>query len=138
MDDIAPALLKNIQDTFEDLVKNDEALFRIRKRLESRKATYADAHDYAGRIAKCLQQAYSSHLIGDSLPDGRMYYNIANRILPPTLTRCGGLVSDYCVQVQESINEAAHIGIKAQTAGINPDRIAGLVGLIYTTRWVRI
>lgn len=70
MDDIAPALLKNIQDTFEGLVKNDEALSRIRKRLESGKASYADAQDYAGRIAKYLQQAYSSHLSADSLPDG--------------------------------------------------------------------
>ena len=141
MDDIAPALLKNIQDTFEDLVKNDKALSRIRKRLESGKASYADAQDYAGRIAKCLQQAYSSHLSADSLPDGRMHYNIANRVLPPTLTRCGGLVSDYCVQVQESINEAAHIGIKAQTAELNSNRIEGLVDRVSEddfekTQWV--
>lgn len=141
MDDIAPALLKNIQDTFEGLVKNDEALSRIWKRLESGKASYADAQDYAGRIAKCLQQAYSSHLSVDSLPDGRMYYNIANRVLPPTLNRCGGLVSDYCVQVQESINKAAHIGIKAQTAELNSDRIEGLVDRVSEddfekTQWV--
>ena len=101
MNDIAPELLQTITNEFEDLIKNDEVLFGIRKKIKAGKATYQDANRASIRIGELLSKAYRSHLSSDVLPDGTMYYNIAKRVLEPTLKRDFEEVSGICQDVQD-------------------------------------
>lgn len=59
-----------------------------------------------------------------------MYYNIANRVITPTLTDNYNLVSDVTSEIQTSLNEAAGIGIKAVKPELNQDRIDGIINRI--------
>lgn len=141
MNDIAPELLQTITNEFEDLIKNDEVLFGIRKKIKAGKATYQDANRASIRIGELLSKAYRSHLSSDVLPDGTMYYNIAKRVLEPTLKRDFEEVSGICQDVQQLLNQKANIGIKAVAADLNQDRIDGIIDRVSSapykkTQWM--
>ncbi|WP_288342014.1 hypothetical protein [uncultured Dubosiella sp.] len=141
MNDVAPELLETITNEFEDLIKNDEVLFGIRKKIKAGKATYQDANRASIRIGELLSKAYQSHLSSDVLPDGTMYYNIAKRVLEPTLKRDFDEVSGICQDVQQLLNQKANIGIQAVVADLNQDRIDGIIDKVSSapykkTQWM--
>lgn len=59
-----------------------------------------------------------------------MYYNIASRVLDPTLRGAYEMVADNAAIVQQIVNEAAGIGIKTIRAQIQQDNIDGIVNRI--------
>ncbi len=125
--DIAPALLEKVSASFDALTASDPTLSRLQARIEAGKGTYADAQAYATRAGGLLSEALRRYVSSDDLPDGRMYYNIADRLLTPLLTSDHDLVANAAAQVQQTLNEAAGIGMQAVRPSLNTDRIRGLV-----------
>ena len=127
MEDIAPALLELLRKRFSELVAVNPKIRALYKRIQEGNATYADAEEYAWLVGNALSQAFGENLSSAVLPDGRMYYNIADRVLRPMLEEDHGLIADAAVLVQTALNEKAGIGIKAQTVAVNTDRIQGIL-----------
>ncbi|MFX3949186.1 hypothetical protein ACSBRS_005700 [Streptococcus suis] len=125
--DMLPDLLKEVQDKFETSYGKSEKVRNAFAELKKKKATYATANDFALEVGDILADALSSSVRSDKLPDGKMYYNIAQRLLTDTLGRNFELVSGYAGQVQEDLNRSANIGLQVQVPEINQDRIDGLV-----------
>ena len=128
-EDIAPELLRRVQSEYRESMKADRELARIREKIEAGTATGKDLDAYAVRSGELLAQALHEHVSGDILPNGRMYYNIANRLLPPVLRQNYEDVADVSDAIQTIMNEQAGIGIKAQRPELNEDRVEGLVNL---------
>lgn len=128
-EDIAPGLRKNVEQSYRNSVANDSELARIQKKIDEGTATGKDLDAYAVRSGELLAQALHEHVSGDILPNGRMYYNIANRLLPPVLRQNYEDVADVSDAIQTIMNEQAGIGIKAQRPELNEDRVEGLVNL---------
>lgn len=128
--DIVPDLLNKIESTYKDLVENDEVLSSLLKKNADKLAKAQDEQDFAAKIAERLSEAYKEHISSGNLPNGKMYYNIAKRIIPPTMTDSYQQISDYCYAAQSALNENAGISIKAQRAPINTDRIDGIVNRV--------
>lgn len=63
-----------------------------------------------------------AHISSAILPNGRMYYNISDRVFNNLLPTSHQLVSDYATQVQTDLNHAANIGIRRIPAGLNLNR----------------
>ncbi|WP_449458427.1 hypothetical protein [Streptococcus suis] len=125
--DILPDLLREVQEKFEVSYGKSEVVRRAFEELKKKRASYVTVNDFALEVGDILAEALSSSVTGDKLPDGKMYYNIANRLLADTLGRNFELVSGYAGQVQEDLNKAAKIGLQVQVPEINQDRIDGLV-----------
>ncbi|HEM3683776.1 TPA: hypothetical protein U1D20_001243 [Streptococcus suis] len=125
--DILPDLLREVQEKFETSYGKSEVVRRAFEELKKKRATYVTVNDFALEVGDILAEALSSSVRGDKLPDGKMYYNIANRLLADTLGRNFELVSGYAVQVQEDLNRSAKIGLQVQVPEVNQDRIDGLV-----------
>lgn len=127
--DIVPDLKKRIENTYKGLIENDESLKRLTEKIHEA-GTWEDAQEYAGIIGSHRSTSFLENISSEDLPNGQMYYNIANRIIPPALESDYEQVSEVCMEVQEQANEAARIGIKAQKADLNRDRIDGIVNRI--------
>lgn len=127
VEDIVPSLLKKIKSEFEDARLDSEVLKDLLSKLHHSKASYLDANQYAIEIGEILSKALGASLTNETLPDGKMYYNIAQRVLTDVLGRNYELVSDYTEQVQKNLNSEAKIGLAAQVPELNQDRIDGLV-----------
>lgn len=127
VEDIVPSLLKKIKSEFEGARLDSEVLKDLLSKLHHSKASYLDANQYAIEIGEILSKALGASLTNETLPDGKMYYNIAQRVLTDVLGRNHELVSDYAEQVQKNFNSEAKIGLTAQVPELNQDRIDGLV-----------
>lgn len=127
VEDIVPSLLKKIKSEFEGARLDSEVLKDLLSKLHHSKASYLDANKYAIEIGDILSKALGASLTNETLPDGKMYYNIAQRLLTDVLGRNHELVSDYVKQVQKDLNSEAKIGLAAQVPELNQDRIDGLV-----------
>ena len=129
-DDIAPVMKADVLKGYEEAKKKSLGIQKILKKLSDQKGDWDTAQDYAGEIAKCLQFSFAENISIDKLPNGQLYFNIANRVLPPAFGELWKDVSHTCVQIQEELNSAAGIGIKAQIPEMNTDRIDGIVNRI--------
>lgn len=127
VEDIVPSLLKTIKSEFEGARLDSEVLKDLLSKLHHSKASYLDANQYAIEIGEILSKALGASLTNETLPDGKMYYNIAQRVLTDVLGRNHELVSDYAEQVQKNLNSEAKIGLAAQVPELNQDRVDGLV-----------
>ena len=125
--DVLPGILQEVQERFERDFGKSEIVRNAFAALKAKKATYKTANEFAIEIGEILSKALGASVSADKLPDGKMYYNIAQRLLTDVLGRNHELVSGYASDVQKNLNSEAKIGLVAQVPELNQDRIDGLV-----------
>lgn len=127
MHDILPELLKAVKEAYQVNIEQDEEVKRLLNELKSGVADYEKASDYAEHLGDALAKAFQTQITADKLPDGRMYYNIANRLVNTTFQDNYSRIVSYCKGTQESLNKAAGIGLKAQVPEFNQNRADGII-----------
>lgn len=110
MNDVSPEIYEKVNKRFEYLIARDDKIKRSLERLEKGAATFEDAYYYAQNIGYCLADAFSL-ISDDDLPDGRMYYNIAEKAVKPFLERSAAMCEDYSNRVVKLLNEKAGLGL---------------------------
>lgn len=128
--DIAPELLESLRKDFESRMAGNDKLKDIYGKVNAGTATYLEANDFALEAGNLLAEVFQGNLSESVLPDGRMYFNIADRVIRPMMTNNHALISDVCVQVQGRLNQKAGLGIKAIKPELNDDRIRGIVNKV--------
>lgn len=130
MNDIVPALLEVIEKEFDEKILSSDKVKNAVKLLRSKQATYLDANDFAIEVGEILASVLRKKITVETLPDGKMYFNIAERILNPIMQKNHELISSFAFDVQTELNKKAGLKIKGQKAGLNRDRIDGIVNKI--------
>lgn len=130
MKDISLELLEKIRKDFTSRVTNSQRIKTLYKMIEDGSATYAEAEEYALLVGDALSQAFGNYLSSDILPDGKMYYNIADRVLRPLIEEDYSLISDAAVKVQAALNKKANLGIKVQTAALDTERVNSIINSV--------
>lgn len=125
--DIAPELLEKLLYKFKEKTKKHERLRALDEMLKSKTATYKEANEYSIIVGELLAEVFKENLSSESLPDKKMYFNIAERILNGTMEENYNLVSNYSTEVQEALNSTAGMGLKAVKPPLNQDRVDGIV-----------
>lgn len=125
--DIVPGLLELIESEFDERTYNSEKIKNALIKLIDKKATYKDANEFAIEVGEILSEVFNKNITVETLPDGRMYYNIADRIINPTMSKNYELISGYAADVQTGLNNNAGLKIKGQKAELNQSRINGII-----------
>lgn len=128
--DIVPELLENIQRDFNTALSRNEKLLNIQTMIENGTATYQQANEYAIEVGETLSRTFQVHIKSDTLPDGYMYYNIAERILNPTLSNNHVIVARVSAEIQEQLNKTAGLGLKGVRPKVNQLRIDSIINRI--------
>lgn len=121
MTDIAPDLLKRIREYF------GEEISEISEQIKKGDISYDQAYGYSIKIGDALSRAFDKDINVGILPDGRMYYNIADKVVRPMLQEEHNLVSEIAVKAQQRANKAAGIGIKALPAEFDAEKAQGII-----------
>ncbi len=129
MEDITPGLIAAVTEDFRAGYDTSPKIQTLLAKIKSGGATYAEAQEYALEVSRLISAAYDRNVSSAVLPDGRMYYNIASRLIPETLDENHKLVSDYAARVQKLLNDQAKVGLRVQSAPLDADRVEGLVNL---------
>lgn len=127
MDDIAPKLIENVNKDFADNLAADKNVAALSEKLAAGQARYEDAYKYAESVGNARAKAFEDQISSEVLPEGKMHYNIASRLMTDSLTTDHEMIADYAAGVQKAYNEEAGINLKALKADVNEDRIDGFV-----------
>src|SRR5690606_17903075 len=112
---------------FNTAIRNNEKLQRIQEMIENGTATYEQAYEYAQEVGEALAKSFEVHINSDVLPDGHMYFNIADRILNPTLANNHVIVAAVAVSIQEILNRQAGLGLRGIEPELNRNRIKSMI-----------
>ena len=130
--DIVPALLELIESEFDNRTYNSEVLKKAIQALRDKKATYKDANEFAIEIGEILSDVLNTRITLETLPDGKMYFNIADRIMNSTMQKNFDLITGYAIDVQTELNYSAGLKLKGQKPKLNQSRIDGIVERLST------
>lgn len=122
MTDMVPEMLEGIEKELNRKIANDNELKKLNNKLREGTATYEDANAYAERLGKLLSNTLGKKVNVDMLPDGRMYFNIADRLMGTLLDNAYNMAADYSQKVQSNINKSSGYGLAALPGEANPDR----------------
>ncbi|EGS34163.1 hypothetical protein HMPREF9489_0599 [Finegoldia magna SY403409CC001050417] len=139
--DIVPDLLDLIEKSFQNKFKKDEKIKKLETLLFEKKSNHMSSNEYAMRLGDILSECYLENISEGILPNETMYYNIAKRIIEPTLKKNYELVSTYASDTQTNLNRQAGLNIKGLKPEINQDRIDGIINRVSEdkfdkTKWV--
>lgn len=110
--DIVPELYEKIHSDFERKVNGNKKIQDFRGKLKKRTATPKEVSLYAGELGECAAYALATNLTEEILPNGKLYWNIADRTIKPLLKEVHGMVMDAAVEVQLIEDEKAGINLK--------------------------
>ena len=125
--DVVPQLNEAIQTSFKTNVMIDRKIASISKRIRDGTATFADGHDYAERLGENLAKSLTTNLTAQTLPDGKLYYNIAKRTVTPALEETYELTNEAAKSIQKIYDKRAKIGLGTVKADFPSERIQGLI-----------
>lgn len=125
--DVAPELLEQVRKTFAKGVSSNKILTNGAGKINLGKGSFETASRCAEEIGKELAKAFEKVFTPDALPNGRLYYNIADRVVRPMLETGCAESQDLAGKVITQLNAKAKIGLKASFPGINQSRIQGII-----------
>src|SRR5690625_1305644 len=109
-DDIVPGMLEKIERDFNREFNQSQIIKSILKDVEEGKGNYNKANRFAIEVGTILSRVFGRHITPETLPDGRMYFNIADRILNPTLRNNHKIIAELSAEVQEQLNKSINLG----------------------------
>lgn len=130
MEDVLPSLLEKINQDFDERAANSKKLKQSMELLKTKKATYIQANEFGIEVGQILSDVLGTNVTVDVLPDGKMYFNIADRLFNSILKKNFDLISGYSTDVQSELNQLAGFKLKSQVPELNQDRIDGIVNRI--------
>lgn len=125
--DIVPELLEKIKEDFFKAAESNAQLERLLLLLQNGEATFLDAHEFSTILGKLIAKSLKDNISSAVLPEGKMHYNIAERILNDILGTNHNMVSSYSDRVQNILNQKADIFLNSIKPKINQDRIDGMI-----------
>lgn len=124
--DVSQSILNAVIKDFEKKYKSSKAVNKLLNKIDSGKATHMDSYQFAQKISDFLNYAIKKNMTGETLPNGKLYYHIAEYVLTPVLKNNHALVTSYARDVQTIMNKMEDVPFKGRPAKLNTDRIEGI------------
>ena len=129
MTDAVPELWEQISRDFNRSASTDVWIRSFLRRVKDGTATSEEASIYAGRLGTHAGSALTRALKKESLPDGKLYWNIADRTIRPLLTEVHRRVNDAAA-VLAAENKRNGIGLKPMRGPWPENRVKDLIDKI--------
>lgn len=115
MEDIAPELYAQINKAYREAARSDSKLIALAKKIKSGKGTQADLATVAERLGVHASDALKTYLIVENLPDGKCYWNIAEKTIRPVLENVHSVVNGLASYEQRAVDvkHGVNVAVKA-------------------------
>lgn len=125
--DIVPELMDAIRADFSVRLADSPELAAILETIAKKTATFEDGHELAVIRGELLSETLQKIITPSVLPDGRFYFNIANRTVRPMLADNYTAINEAAALIQAELDAQAGIGLRAATPAFAEGRVAGLI-----------
>lgn len=119
--------MATLQREFQMKFQQSPKLNSIRRVIDIGDATYQQANEFAIEVGEILASVFQENLSSDILPNGRMYYNIAKKVVEPMMVNNHFVIADNTKVIQTLLNHQANLGIQGQEPPLNQDKIDGII-----------
>ena len=136
MADIGAELLTKIRKEFAETITkkyNANYIAKILDKVENGTADFNDVSRFSQGIGYRLSEIIKKYVTPENLPDGTLYYNIADTVLQGTLHDNYELINGVASSVQKTLDKKAGISIKPQQANYPTDRVHSIVNSLTDT-----
>lgn len=114
MKDVTPGLLEELNKTFLQRLAVDPQIRAYKKKLEAEKLVEKDAAIYIRKVVTIASVSVTKVLLPGNLPDGKLYWNIAEGVLEPFLKDVVSRMNDIAVNAMKAADGKQNINIKIQ------------------------
>lgn len=127
MEDIAPKLYEKIEKAFTGKVNRNMDIRAFKEKLRNSQAKPEDVSLYARALGECASAALIENIRQEDLPDGKLYWNIAERTIKPLLEEVHKAVYDAASEIQKQIDSSRNIHLTPIKAEFPEERIRALL-----------
>lgn len=125
--DIVPELWEEIEEAFKKKLEDSKIIKALQKKMEEGTLTAEDSFVYAKEIGDLRKSVLKEFITEDILPDGRMHYNIAQRILGDSVFEDYKLISSFSQEAFSQVNKNAGINLKGVSVPYNHEKTDGII-----------
>ncbi len=126
MEDIVPALYKRIKADYTSRVKKNSTVQSLLDKAEKGSGTQDEISLYARALGDCAAKALEDGLKADNLPDGKIYWFIADRTIKPLFKLVYDQVNAMAFIIQKNDDKKNGISIKPIKADFPAERIESI------------
>lgn len=123
MADIGAELLGKIRAEFQKTCKADKYIQSVLKKIEGGTAKMEEVALLSKQLGLRASQAIGTYVNAGALPDGKMYYNIADTILTGILKDNYDIINSAVAACQKTLDNQAGINIRPQQAEFPTERV---------------
>lgn len=127
MADIGAELLGKIRAEFQNSCKADKYIQSVLKKIEGGTAKMEEVAMLSKQLGFRASQAIGAHVNVAALPDGKMYYNIADTILTGVLKDNYDVINSAAAECQKALDSQTGINITPQQAAFPTERVQAVV-----------
>lgn len=125
--DVVPKLYGQIQSDFQKNMSLDKRIQTFHAKLENETATAREVFDYVTALGDCASDALCRNLTEENLPDGKLYWNIAERTIRELLLEVHGMVNEAAEQAQRLEDKKNGIGLNPVLPDFPESRVHDLM-----------
>lgn len=127
MADIGAELLEKIRAEFQKSCKADKYIQSVLKKIDGGTAKMEEVALLSKQLGFRVSQAIGAHVNVAALPDGKMYYNIADTILTGVLKDNYDVINSAAAECQKALDSQTGINITPQQAAFPTERVQAVV-----------
>ncbi len=125
--DIGAELLEKIKDEFQKNCKGDAYIQTVMRNISGGVAQMEEISLLSQSIGFRASQAISEYVNVAALPDGKMYYNIADTILSGVLKDNYEIINSAAAECQQALDRKIGINIEPQRAPYPAERVQAVL-----------
>lgn len=130
MKDVAPELLEKLNKTFGQKVAIDPQIRSYKKKLEAGKLTERDCALYIRKVVSIASASVTDVMKPKNLPDGKLYWNIAEAVIVPFLKGVIVQMNNIAVSTMKDSDKKQNINIKIQKLRYPDGQIRSYLNMI--------
>lgn len=125
--DISTELYEKILNEFNSRYKRNREVSRFIKKVEGERASLEDASLFARELGEIASATLIAEMTEENLPNGVLYYNIAEKTIIPLMMHVHEIVNDYAIKIQEYVDKKDGVGIKPIRGELNRKRMHAII-----------
>lgn len=125
--DIVPELLEKMLSYFDECIKKNSKIQRFYSDVSKEKAKQTDVYYYSNEVAHAISDTILKYITKENLPDGILYWNIAERTITPLYEKAHELINKYYILVNTYEDRKRGIGLKTIPSSFPAQRVKDVI-----------
>lgn len=138
MSELSLELIENITKLNDRLMGTSPTIRALSRKIKNNTATLQDAYRYAREVGNIRKKTLKNVIDSEKLPDGRMYYNIANDVVNDSLKKDHKTVAEFAKSAQRIKNQSMKLGLEPLEEEVDQENIDSIIDAVSSDEYNKV